>query len=293
MSYRIRVAPEVKRWLAELRTADPGAADLVDAALVALRDRGSGMGPPLVVPVETPSRDARPDLDYAYQRQLEMLTRVRRAVADLATARKRLELQVQQLEEVVSKLEEQRGRAAETDELAAQASDRQAVMAAQLADLRRQLESVRSEEERLNAASRRLELKVNNFRIQKEAIKAADAAADATDVVEQAEAELDATGANGQHPPGVGQAPDLSPVRPVRPVRQVKPLPLSELRPGAPEMDDIRILFTVEPSRVVAQSAATAVILAAGTERDWLRAWYTESVLRARSRYERDRGDRS
>ncbi len=114
MSYRIRVAPEVKRWLAELRTADPGAADLVDAALVALRDRGSGMGPPLVVPVETPSRDARPDLDYAYQRQLEMLTRVRRAVADIATARKRLELQVQQLEEIVSKLEEQRGRAAET-----------------------------------------------------------------------------------------------------------------------------------------------------------------------------------
>ena len=287
MSYRIRVAPEVKRWLAELRTADPGAADLVDAALVALRDRGSGMGPPLVVPVETPSRDARPDLDYAYQRQLEMLTRVRRAVADLATARKRLELQVQQLEEVVSKLEEQRGRAAETDELAAQASDRQAVMAAQLADLRRQLESVRSEEERLNAASRRLQLKVNSFRIQKEAIKAADAAADATDVVEQAEAELDATGANGQHPSGVGQAPDLGSVGPV------KPLPLSELRPGAPEMDDIRILFTVEPSRVVAQSAATAVILAAGTERDWLRAWYTESVLRARSRYERDRGDRS
>jgi hypothetical protein len=289
MSYRIRVTPEVKRWLAELRTADPGAADLVDAALVALRDRGSGMGPPLVVPVETPSRDARPDLDYAYQRQLEMLTRVRRAVADLATARKRLELQVQQLEEIVSKLEEQRGRAAETghDELAAQASDRQAVMATQLADLRRQLESVRSEEERLNAASRRLQLKVNNFRIQKEAIKAADAAADATDVVEQAEAELDATGANGQRPSGDGQAPDLGPVR------QVKPLPLSELRPGAPEMDDIRILFTVEPSRVVAQSPDTAVILAAGTERDWLRAWYTESVLRARSRYERDRGDRS
>ena len=181
MSYRIRVAPEVKRWLAELRTADPGAADLVDAALVALRDRGSGMGPPLVVPVETPSRDGRPDLDYAYQRQLEMLTRVRRAVADIATARKRLELQVQQLEEIVSKLEEQRGNG--NDALAAQAGDRQAVMAAQLADLRRQLESVRSEEERLNAASRRLQLKVNNFRIQKEAIMAADAAADATDVV--------------------------------------------------------------------------------------------------------------
>ena len=102
MGYRIRVVPEVKRWLAELRTADPGAADLVDAALMALRDRGSGMGPPLVVPVETPNQDARPDLDYAYQRQLEMLAKVRRGVADIATARKRLELQIQQFEEVTS-----------------------------------------------------------------------------------------------------------------------------------------------------------------------------------------------
>jgi hypothetical protein len=257
MSYRIRVAPEVRRWLAELRRADPGAADLVDAALVALRDRGSGMGPPLVVPVETPSQEARPDLDYAYQRQLEMLSRVRRAVADIATARKRLELQVQQLEEVVG---------------------RQPDAAAQLDDVRRQFESVRSEEERLNAASRRLQFKVNNFRSRKEAIKAADIAADATDVVGQAEAELAATGANGQDPSAAGPVQDLVPVR------QPRPLPLSELRPGAPEMDDIRILFAVE-------APDTAVILAAGTERDWLRAWYAESVLRARARYERDRGD--
>jgi hypothetical protein len=266
MGYRIRVAPEVKRWLAELRRADPGAADLVDAALIALRDRGPGMGPPLVVPVEEPSRDARPDLDYAYQRQLEMLTRVRRAVADIATARKRLELQIQQLEQVM---------------------DRQPAVAEQLGDLRRQFQSVQSEEERLNAASRRLQFKVNNFRSRKEAIKAADVAADAADIVAQAEAELGATGANDLHPSGADQVQDLAPVR------QPKPLPLSELRPGAPEMNDIRILFAVEPSRTSGQSPDTALILAAGTERDWLRSWYAESVLRARTRYERDRGDRS
>jgi hypothetical protein len=109
MGYRIRVVPEVRRWLAELRVTDAGAADLVDAALVALRDRGSGMGPPLVVPVEEPSRDARPDLEYAYQRQLETMTYVRRTVAGLATSRKRLELQIQQLEQAASKLEAQPG----------------------------------------------------------------------------------------------------------------------------------------------------------------------------------------
>ncbi len=283
MGYRIRVTPEVKRWLAELRATDAGAADLVDAALVALRDRGSDMGPPLVIPVEAPSREPRPDLDFAYQRQLEMLTRVRRAVADVATARKRLELRIEQLEQVASKLDAQRGRAQETgsDELAAEARSRQSVLAAHFADLRQQLADVRREEERLNAASRRLQFKVDGFRIKKEAIKAADAAADAAGVVEQAETELGAIGANGQHPSGAGQVTDLGPVR------QASPLPLSEMRPGAPEINDIRILFTVE------SSPDTAVILAAGTERDWLRAWYAESILRARTRYERDRRDRS
>jgi hypothetical protein len=285
MGYRIRVAPEVRRWLAELRVTDAGAADLVDAALAALRDRGAGMGPPLVVPVEVPSSDKRPDLDYAYQRQLEMMTQVRRAVAGVATSRKRLELQIQQLEQAAGKLEAQLSRALESgsDELAAQARDRQPGVAAQLADLRRQFASARSEEDRLNAASRRLQLKVDNFRTRKEMIAAADAAADAADLVKQAEAELGDPGA--AYPDVSRQVPSgANPVPGSPNAGRVAELELSELRPGAPELNDIRILFTVE-------TPGTAVILAAGTERDWLRSWYTESVLRARIRYERNRGD--
>ena len=38
--------------------------------------------------------DPRETLDYSYQRQLEMLQKVRRGVADVATSRKRLELQI-------------------------------------------------------------------------------------------------------------------------------------------------------------------------------------------------------
>jgi hypothetical protein len=284
MGYRIRVVPEVRRWLAELRVTDAGAADLVDAALAALRDRGAGMGPPLVVPVEVPSSDKRPDLDYAYQRQLEMMTQVRRAVAGVATSRKRLELQIQQLEQAASKLEAQLSRALETgsDELAAQARDRQPAIAAQLADLRRQFASARSEEDRLNVASSRLQLKVDNFRTRKEVIAAADAAADAADLVKQAEAELgDAGAAYHQLPSGANPVPNVP--NSSRPGKVTK-LELNELRPGAPELNDIRILFTVETS-------GTAVILAAGTERDWLRSWHTESALRARIRYERNRGD--
>jgi hypothetical protein len=34
--------------------------------------------------------------------------------------------------------------------------------------------------------------------------------------------------------------------------------------------------------------ADTALLLAAGTERDWLQAWYAETLIRCRTRYERD-----
>jgi hypothetical protein len=35
---------------------------------------------------------------------------------------------------------------------------------------------------------------------------------------------------------------------------------------------------------------ATAVLLAASTERDWLRAWYTEMIPRSQARYQRGTG---
>src|ERR1700682_2056619 len=51
--------------------------------------------------------DPRETLDYSYQRQLEMLTRVRRGVADVATSRKRVELQMNQLQKQVQTKEGQ------------------------------------------------------------------------------------------------------------------------------------------------------------------------------------------
>ena len=40
------------------------------------------------------AEDPRETLDYSYQRQLDLLSKVRRGVADVATSRKRVELQV-------------------------------------------------------------------------------------------------------------------------------------------------------------------------------------------------------
>ena len=77
-------------------------------------------------------------------------------------------------------------------------------------------------------------------------------------------------------------------------------LSLSELRPGAPGRSDVCILFTVEPSvprtepsGPGTEPSGTAVLLAAGTGRDWLEAWYTQAIDHCRTRYERERGGTS
>ncbi|GAA4957745.1 hypothetical protein GCM10023238_25560 [Streptomyces heliomycini] len=56
------------------------------------------------------AEDPRETLDYSYQKQLELLQKVRRGVADVATSRKRLELQLNQLQSQSGKLEDQAAR---------------------------------------------------------------------------------------------------------------------------------------------------------------------------------------
>lgn len=55
--------------------------------------------------------DPRETLDYSYQKQMELLQKVRRGVADVATSRKRVELQMKKLQQEGDKLEGQARRA--------------------------------------------------------------------------------------------------------------------------------------------------------------------------------------
>ena len=210
-----------------------------------------------------------------------MLARLRRAVAEMATARKRLELQIHQQEQAVTKLGEQRIKdlQAGRSDLAAEVGTRLPVVGAQLADLRNQYANVRSEEERLTVASRRLQHKVDDFRTRKDAASAAEAAAEAAARAAEAEAAIEGVIAHAEDPDH-----DAMPSH-GRPAPSTW-LSLSELRPGAP----VRILFTVEPSSSRMEPSGTAVLLAAGTERDWLDAWYTEAIRQSRTRYGRDQG---
>lgn len=127
------------------------------------------------------AEDPREVLDYSYERQLELLQKVRRGVADVATSRKRLELQGRQLQQSWSKLETQarEALAAGREDLAREALARRAAIEGQLEDLEGQHTQLDAEEQKLSLASQRLQAKVDAFRTRKETIKATYTAAEA------------------------------------------------------------------------------------------------------------------
>jgi phage shock protein A len=132
--------------------------------------------------------DPRETLDYSYQTQLELLQKVRRGVADVATSRKRVELQINQLQQQMDKFNRQArdSLAAGREDLAREALTRKAGVQTQLDDLQTQYESLQAEEEKLSQASQRLQAKVDAFRTRKETIKATYTAAEAQTRINEA-----------------------------------------------------------------------------------------------------------
>jgi len=132
--------------------------------------------------------DPRETLDYSYQTQLELLQKVRRGVADVATSRKRVELQINQLQQSSDKLDRQArdALAVGREDLARDALTRKAGVQSQLNDLNVQYTSLQGEEEKLTGASQRLQAKVDAFRTKKETIKATYTAAEAQTRINEA-----------------------------------------------------------------------------------------------------------
>jgi len=132
--------------------------------------------------------DPRETLDYSYQTQLELLQKVRRGVADVATSRKRVELQINTLQQQANKLDRQArdSLAAGREDLAREALTRKAGLQTQLEDLNTQYASLQGEEEKLTQASQRLQTKVDAFRTRKETIKATYTAAEAQTRINEA-----------------------------------------------------------------------------------------------------------
>ena len=120
-------------------------------------------------------------LDYSYEQMLQQLQNVKRGVADVVTAKKRLELQTQKLEQSVVTLESQARQAvaANREDLARQALEKKAAVQQQLQGLDAQVKELGDQQEKLVAGQQQLEAKIESFRSQKEVIKAQYSAAEA------------------------------------------------------------------------------------------------------------------
>jgi len=134
------------------------------------------------------AEDPRETLDYSYQRQLDLLSKVRRGVADVATSRKRVELQIAQLEQQSTKLQDQAEKAIQMnrEDLAREALTRKSGLTTQINDMKTQYAQLQGEEEKLTLAQQRLQAKVEAFRTRKETIKATYTAAEAQTRINEA-----------------------------------------------------------------------------------------------------------
>ncbi len=134
------------------------------------------------------AEDPRETLDYSYTKQQELLQKVRRGLADVATSRKRLELQMQQLDQQGEKLQAQAQQALAQgrEDLAREALTRRSALQQQGADLQLQHANLQKEEEKLTTASQRLQAKIEAFRTRKESLKATYTAAEAQSKINDA-----------------------------------------------------------------------------------------------------------
>jgi len=131
----------------------------------------------------------KPDemLDLSYEKMLEQLTQVRRALVDIAASRKRIELQETQLQHSVDHLQDQ-ARAAMgqgREDLAKEALSRKSVAQSQIAALEPQHDQLTEQEEKLTHTLAALQERVNAFRSQKEILKAQYTAATAVSSVNE------------------------------------------------------------------------------------------------------------
>src|SRR5579872_4544266 len=86
------------------------------------------------------AEDPRDTLDLSYEKQLENLQKIRRSVAEVATARKRIEIQAAQLQQQGNKLQEQARQALgqNREDLAREALTRRAAIGQELTELQGQ-----------------------------------------------------------------------------------------------------------------------------------------------------------
>ena len=132
--------------------------------------------------------DPRDTLDLSYEKQLENIQKMRRSIAEVATAKKRVEIQANQLQQQGAKLQEQARQALGQgrEDLAREALSRRATIAAELTDLESQHTQIASQQDKLVETCERLQTQVAAFRTRKETLKATYTAAEAQSKIGEA-----------------------------------------------------------------------------------------------------------
>jgi phage shock protein A len=141
------------------------------------------------------AEDPRDTLDLSYEKQLENLQKVRRSVAEVATAKKRIEMQAAQLQQQGAKLQDQARQALgqNREDLAREALTRRSAIAAELTDLGTQHTQIAGQQEKLIETAQRLQSQVEVFRTRKETMKASYTAAEAQSKIGEAAAGISAS----------------------------------------------------------------------------------------------------
>jgi phage shock protein A len=127
------------------------------------------------------AEDPGQTLDYSYEQQLQQLQNVKRGIADVTTAKKRLELEESSTQQQLAKLDDQAKRALQAgrEDLAREALARKASLQAQVDGLHQQEQQLGEQEQKLISGEQALQTKIEAFRSQKEVIKAQYSAAEA------------------------------------------------------------------------------------------------------------------
>src|SRR5215813_38624 len=103
------------------------------------------------------AEDPGETLDYSYQKQLESLQNVKKGIADVVTAKKRLQMQSQKLEQSVVKLDTQARQAlsAGNEELARTALERKTAAQTELQSLDQQVAQLEQQQEQMAASEQK------------------------------------------------------------------------------------------------------------------------------------------
>lgn len=118
-------------------------------------------------------------LDDTYRTQTALLTQVRRGVADVATSRKRVELQLSALNQQAAQLDDQARQSVNqgNDDEARAFLTRKVTLDKAAADLHDRHADLRAEELKLQAAALKIEQEVEGFRVRKDTLAARHTAA--------------------------------------------------------------------------------------------------------------------